>query len=130
MRTRCDRATAGSRPWSASCRKICSARSYRPARKKSRASSVSAASRVPSLEVGAIDDVLVHADGALHLAAPAIQAAEREVRVDRLVVDLGQAQEDLERAVGLVVEQEPHALEVAGPALDAGACAAPACATV
>ena len=65
------------------------------------------------VEIGARDDVLVHADRPVHLAAPPVQAAEREVRVDRLVVDFGEAEEHFERAVGLVVEQESHAFEVA-----------------
>src|SRR5690606_4138982 len=38
-------------------------------------------------EVRASDDVLVNANGTVDLAAPPEQAAEREVRLDRAVVD-------------------------------------------
>ena len=72
----------------------------------------SAASRWCCVETGARHDVLVHADGPVDLAAAPVQAAERKVRVDRFVIELGEAEEHFERAIGLVVEQEPHALEI------------------
>src|SRR5262245_43489389 len=59
------------------------------------------------------DDVLVHADRALDLAAPAVEIAEREMRLDGVVVDLDHAQEDFERLVGLFVEKERQTLEIA-----------------
>ena len=65
------------------------------------------------VEIGARHDVLVHADGPVHLAAAPIQGAERKVRVDRLVIEVGEPEEHLERSIGLVVEQEPHALQIA-----------------
>ena len=57
-------------------------------------------------------DVLVNADRALHFAAPPVDAAEREVGLDRLVVDVDHPQEDFERLVGLFVEQKAQALEI------------------
>ena len=57
-------------------------------------------------------DALVNADRAFHLAAPPVDAAEREVRLDGLVVDVDHAQEDFERLVGLLVQQETEALEI------------------
>ena len=57
-------------------------------------------------------DVLVDLDRAVHLAAAPIQAAEREMRLDRVAVEFGRAQERLERAVRLLVDQEIHAGEV------------------
>ena len=54
----------------------------------------------------------MHADGAVILAAPAKQAAEREVQLDRLRVDLDHLDERLDRLVGLLVEQEIEPLEV------------------
>jgi hypothetical protein len=67
---------------------------------------------VALVETRLVMDVLVHADRAVDLAAPPIEAAQREMRVDGLVVEFGDGQERLERAIGLVVEQETHALEV------------------
>jgi hypothetical protein len=63
-------------------------------------------------EVRTLEKVLVHADGAVVLAAPAEQAAEREVQLDRLRVDLDHLDEGLDRLVGLLVQQEVEALEV------------------
>jgi hypothetical protein len=57
-------------------------------------------------------DVLVHLDRAVHLAAAAIEAAEREVRLDRVVVELDGSQEGLERTVRLLVDQEVDARHV------------------
>ena len=54
----------------------------------------------------------MHADGAVILAASPEQAAEREVQLDRLGVDLDYLDERLDRLVGLLVEQEIEPLEV------------------
>ncbi len=54
---------------------------------------------IAQVDAGAVDEVLVHADGAVHLAPPPIEAAEREVRVDGLVVVGREAEEHLERAL-------------------------------
>ena len=61
---------------------------------------------------GALEQVLVHADGAVILAAPAEQAAEREVQLDGLRIDLDHLDERLDRLVGLLVQQEVEPLEV------------------
>src|SRR5262245_29563290 len=58
------------------------------------------------------DDVLVHPDRAVDLAAASIEAAEGKVRLDRVVVDLDHAQEHFERLVRLLVQQEAQALEI------------------
>ena len=63
-------------------------------------------------QIGAFDQVLVHADGAIGLAAPAEQAAQREVQFDGLRIDLGRLDEGLDRLVRLLVEQEVEALEI------------------
>src|SRR6267154_475536 len=63
-------------------------------------------------QVGALEQVPVHADRALGLAAAAEQAPQREVQLDRLRVDLHHLDEGLDRFVGLLVEQEVEALEI------------------
>jgi hypothetical protein len=60
----------------------------------------------------ALGQVLVHADGAVVLAAAAEQAAQREVQLDGLGVDLHHLDERLDRLVGLLVQQEVEPLEV------------------
>ena len=42
------------------------------------------------------DQVLVQADGAIHLTAPAEQVAQRQMRFDRVAVVFGQLEEDLD----------------------------------
>ena len=54
----------------------------------------------------------MHADRALDLAAPAEQAAQREMQLDRLRIDLHHLDEGLDRLVGLLVQQEVEALEI------------------
>src|SRR3954466_1310091 len=63
-------------------------------------------------EARSVEEVLVHADRTVVLPAPAEQAAEREVQLDRLGVDLHHLDERLDRLVGLLVQQEVEALEV------------------
>ena len=63
-------------------------------------------------EIRALDQVLVHADRAVDLAAPAKQAAEREVQFDRLRIDLDHLDECLDRLVRLLVEEEIEPFEV------------------
>ncbi len=48
------------------------------------------------------EQVLMNADGALDLAAPAIQRAEREMRLDRVRARVEKLQKHVERAVGLL----------------------------
>src|SRR4051812_10804597 len=63
-------------------------------------------------QVGALKQVLVHADRAVVLAASAKQAAEREMQLDRLGVDFHNLDERLDRLVRLLVQQEVESLEV------------------
>src|SRR5436190_17614536 len=63
-------------------------------------------------QVGALQQVLVHADCAVILAAPAKETAEGEVQLDRLGIDLHHFDERLDRLVGLLVQQEVEALEI------------------
>src|SRR5437879_3853165 len=68
-------------------------------------------------QIRALEQVPVHADRALGLAAAAEQAPQREVQLDRLRVDLDHLDEGLDRLVGLLVEQEIEALEIRTPQL-------------
>ena len=54
----------------------------------------------------------MHADRAVDLALPAEQAAQREVQVDRLRIDLDDLDERLDRLVGLLVQQEIEPAEI------------------
>jgi hypothetical protein len=63
-------------------------------------------------QIRALQQILVHADRAVVLAAPAKQAAQREMQLDRLRIDLDHLDEGLDRLVGLLVEEEVEALEV------------------
>ncbi len=63
-------------------------------------------------QVGARQQALVHADRALHFAAPAKQAAQREVQLGRLGIELGHLDESIDGAVGLLIEQEVQPSEV------------------
>src|SRR5690606_4772828 len=56
--------------------------------------------------------VLMHADRAVHLAAAAKQVPEREVRLERLVIDLRHLDEQLERLVRLAVQDEIEAANI------------------
>lgn len=64
------------------------------------------------VEIGPVDQILVHADRPLGLAAPAEQVAQREVQFDRLRIDLGHLQEGIDGLVRLLVEQEVESLEI------------------
>src|SRR5712691_8160313 len=63
-------------------------------------------------QIRALEQVPVHADRALGLAAAAEQAPQGEVQLDRLRVDLHHLYERLDRLVRLLVEQEVEALEI------------------
>ena len=54
----------------------------------------------------------MQADGAVHFAAATEQMAQRELRLDRVLVDFGDLQEDFDRLVLLLVEQVVQASEV------------------
>src|SRR5262249_37823244 len=63
-------------------------------------------------KVGAVEQVLVHADRAIDLALSAEEIAQREVKVDRLRVDLDDLDEGLDRLVGLLVQEEIQPAEI------------------
>ena len=60
----------------------------------------------------AIQQGLVNSDRALHLAAPAVQGAQRKMRFDRFRVGVHDLQEHVERPVGLLVDEVVEAGEV------------------
>ena len=60
-------------------------------------------------QVRPVEQVLVHPRRAVDLALPPEQAAEREVQVDRLGIDLDDLDEGFDRLVRLLVEQEIEA---------------------
>ena len=64
------------------------------------------------LEIGARDQVLVHAQGTVDLALPTEQVAEREMGFGRVVVDFEHAHEGGDRLVGVVVDQLAYAAQV------------------
>src|SRR5262249_24399661 len=66
------------------------------------------------VQIGARKQGLMHANRALDLAAPAEQMTEREVSLERLVVDLGHLDEQLERLVRLAAQHEVQAADVVG----------------
>src|SRR5205814_8469200 len=63
-------------------------------------------------KVGTLEQVLVHADRAVILAAPAKETSQREVQLDRLGIDLDHLDESLDRLVRLLVQKEVEPLEV------------------
>ena len=64
------------------------------------------------LELRARDEVLVNANGTIHLAAASKQVAQGEMRLDRLGLDFEDLEKHLDRLVGPVVEQVVEAAEV------------------
>jgi hypothetical protein len=58
--------------------------------------------------------VLMDADGALHLAAAAVQRAEREVRLDGVGARIQKLQEHVEGAVRLLGDEVVEACQVVG----------------
>src|SRR5690606_14092248 len=72
-------------------------------------------------QVGALDQALVQADGAVDLAAAAEQVAQGQLGLEGFLVQFGDVQEQLDRLVGLLVEQVVQAAEVgAGKPADLG----------
>ena len=63
-------------------------------------------------QVGATQEILMHADRAVGLAAPAKQVAERKVQFDGFGIELRDFDEGVDRLVVLLVEQEVQAAEV------------------
>jgi uncharacterized protein YhaN len=65
-------------------------------------------------KIGALHQRLVQADRAIDFTAATEQMAQRDLRLERVLVELGDAQEDFDRLVGLLVEQVVQAAEVRG----------------
>ena len=65
-------------------------------------------------QVGPLHERLVQADRAIDFAAAAEQMPERDLRLERVLVEFGDAQEHLDRLVGLLVEQVVQAAEIRG----------------
>src|SRR5258706_7315046 len=63
-------------------------------------------------QIRPLEQVFVHADGALHFAAAAEQAAECEVQFYSLRIDLYDLDKGLDSLVGLLVEEEIESLEI------------------
>src|SRR6185295_19313222 len=63
-------------------------------------------------KVRAVQEVLVHPGRPLDLALAAEKAAQREVQVDRLWIDLDHLDEGLDRLVRLLVQQKIEAAKV------------------
>ncbi len=63
-------------------------------------------------QIGALQQVLVHADRSLDFAPPPEQAAQRKMQFDGLRIDLHDLDEGFDRLVRLLVEKEIQALEV------------------
>src|SRR5690606_36878298 len=64
------------------------------------------------------EQFLMHPYRTVDLAASAEEMPEREMRLERLVIDLRKLDEELERLVGLAVQDEVQAAEIVG--VDAG----------
>ena len=64
------------------------------------------------IEIGTIDQILVHADGALSLATPAKKIAKRKVQFNGLGIDLRHFEKRVDGLVGLLVEQEIEPLKI------------------
>ena len=67
---------------------------------------------MPLIDVVACNDVLMHLDGAVDLAAASVEASKREVRVDGLVIYRGQSVKNLERSIRLFIEQVAQTLQI------------------
>ena len=63
-------------------------------------------------QVRAIEKVLVHPDRAVDFALPAKEAAQREMQIDGLRIDLDHLDERLDRLVRLLVQQEIEAAKI------------------
>ena len=66
------------------------------------------------VEVGTCQQVLVHADRALDLAAPAKQMAQGEMGLERVVVDFRHLHEQLEGLVRAAIQHEIQTANVVG----------------
>jgi hypothetical protein len=65
-------------------------------------------------QIGARQQILVHADGPIDLPPPAKQVAESEMCLQRIFVHLGHAHEQLQGFVGLTIQYEVEPAEIVG----------------
>ena len=80
------------------------------------------AKRLQSLFFGdvlAVNQQLMHADGAVCFTTSAKQAAKREMQLDRLRIDTHRLDELVDSLVGLLVQQEVEAIQI-GPGQGSG----------
>lgn len=63
-------------------------------------------------QIRAVQEALVHADGALHFAAAAKQAAERKVQLGGFRIEFGDFDKGIDGPVRLLVEQKIQAAEI------------------
>jgi hypothetical protein len=63
-------------------------------------------------KIGSVEQVLMHANGAIDFALLAEQVAEREMQIDRLGIDLHDLDERFDCLVRLLVKQEIEPPEV------------------
>ena len=64
------------------------------------------------IQVGTVHQVVVHAQGAIHFAAPPEQAAQREVQFNGLRINLDHLDEGFDGLVLLLVEQKVKPLKI------------------
>ncbi len=60
------------------------------------------------------EEILMNSDGALYLAAPPIQCAQRKMRLDGLRIGIHQLQKHIERPVGLLGDQVIKSRQIVG----------------
>lgn len=63
-------------------------------------------------QIGAAQQILMHANRAIGLSATAKQIAEREMQFDRFGIELGDFDERIDRLVVLLVEQKIEAAKI------------------
>ena len=68
-------------------------------------------------ELRMVAQLLVQVQGAIQFAAFAKETAEGKLVFQHLLIQIGHVDEDVHRAVGLVIQQKAHALEIRGAGL-------------
>ena len=68
-------------------------------------------------ELRMVAQLLVQVQGAVQLAAFAKEAAEGKLVFQHLLIQIGHVDKNVHRAVGLVIQQKAHALEIRGAGL-------------
>ncbi len=64
------------------------------------------------IQIGTIYQVVVHAQGAIHLATAAEQTTQRKVQFDRMRIDLDHFDKGLNGLILLLIEQKIQTLEI------------------